>query len=133
MTRRSRPQSVRPRRFPGQNLVEFALVSVLLLMGIFGVVDLGRAVYARTTLTNAVREAARYGATNPPSSNTDSSAISGMKNAAQSHSSGLALQTDPNFTAGWMGGTVQCSQWSGGARPAVGAPQGWLPRALHLP
>ena len=50
----------RPRRaHRGQALVEFALaipIFVLLLMGIF---DLGRAVYAYSTLNNAAREAGR--------------------------------------------------------------------------
>jgi hypothetical protein len=119
---------------PGQNLVEFALVSLLLLMGIFGVVDLGRAVYARTTLTNAVREAARYGATNPPKSDVDGPGIQALRDAAQQRSAGLTLVTDPNFVpgGGWKGGSVQCSTW-----PTGGAPQGltvgWMPPVLHMP
>ena len=52
-------------RFPGQSLVEFGLLSLLLMTLVAGIVDLGRGVYTRTTLSNAVREAARYGATDP--------------------------------------------------------------------
>lgn len=52
-------------RFAGQSLVEFGLISLLLMTMVAGVVDLGRGVYSRTTLSNAVREAARYGATDP--------------------------------------------------------------------
>lgn len=64
-TGRTGETTARPRRFRGQGVVEFALVSLLLMTMVAGVVDLGRGVYARTTLSNAVREGARYGATNP--------------------------------------------------------------------
>jgi Flp pilus assembly protein TadG len=43
----------------GQALVEFALAIPLLLVIVFGIFDLGRAVYASSTLNNAAREAAR--------------------------------------------------------------------------
>ena len=71
-------------RFPGQSLVEFGLVTLLLMTMVAGVIDLGRGVYARTALSNAVREAARYGATNPRSSQ-------GIINAAKHTSPGLNL------------------------------------------
>ena len=45
----------------GQGLVEFALVLLLLLLIIFGVLDLGRVFFATITITNAAREGARYG------------------------------------------------------------------------
>ena len=62
---RGRPPSTKPRLYKGQSATGFALVSLLILTMTLGVVDLGRGVYARTALTNAVREAARYGSTNP--------------------------------------------------------------------
>ena len=40
----------------GQSAVEFALSSLLLLTMIFGTIDLGRVVFLRTMVTNAVRE-----------------------------------------------------------------------------
>ncbi len=46
----------------GQGLVEFALVLPLLVLIIFGVLDLGRAFYSLIAITNAAREGARYGA-----------------------------------------------------------------------
>jgi Flp pilus assembly protein TadG len=53
----------RPRRrdHRGQALVEFALVLPILLLLIFGLVDLGRAIYAQNALSEAAREGARYG------------------------------------------------------------------------
>ena len=47
------------RRGRGQSLVEFALILPIFLLFIFGILDLGRAVYAYHTLNNAAREAAR--------------------------------------------------------------------------
>lgn len=43
----------------GQALVEFALIVPIFLLLLFGLFDLGRAVYAWSTINNAAREAAR--------------------------------------------------------------------------
>ncbi len=48
----------------GQALVEFALVFPLLIFMLLGLVDLGRAVYAFSALSNAAREGARVAAVN---------------------------------------------------------------------
>jgi Flp pilus assembly protein TadG len=45
----------------GQSLVEFALSSVVLLLLVGGLVDIGRAIYIGEALTNATREGARHG------------------------------------------------------------------------
>jgi Flp pilus assembly protein TadG len=45
----------------GQSLVEFALSSVVLLLLVGGLVDIGRAVYISEALSNAAREGARHG------------------------------------------------------------------------
>jgi Flp pilus assembly protein TadG len=44
----------------GQALVETALILPLFLMLLMGIVDMGRAVWATTSLSSAAREAARY-------------------------------------------------------------------------
>lgn len=46
----------------GQNLAEFALLLPLLLTLVLGTLDLGRCFYTYVAMTNAAREAARYGA-----------------------------------------------------------------------
>jgi Flp pilus assembly protein TadG len=49
-------------RFDGQRsqaLIEFALISPVLLLLIFGIIDIGRAVFYYDTLTHAAREGAR--------------------------------------------------------------------------
>jgi Flp pilus assembly protein TadG len=47
-------------RSKGQELAEFAIVLPLLLLIVFGVLDLGRLFHALITITNAAREGARY-------------------------------------------------------------------------
>src|SRR2546428_6136950 len=46
----------------GQSLVEFAVSSVVLLLLVGGVVDIGRSIYVSEALSNAAREGARHGA-----------------------------------------------------------------------
>ncbi len=104
-------QHTRAPRFPGQSLVEFGLVSLLLLTMVAGVVDLGRGVYSRTTLSNAVREAAHYGSTNPRDNE-------GIVAAATNTSPGLSLavtgadpQRPDKLFDSWTqnGGAIHCT------------------------
>ena len=46
----------------GQSLVEFALSSVVLLLLVGGLVDIGRAIFITEALSSAAREGARHGA-----------------------------------------------------------------------
>jgi len=48
-------------RDQGQALVEFALVIVFLFMLLFGIIDFARLFFAYATMSNGVREGARYG------------------------------------------------------------------------
>ena len=50
---------------PGQSLVEMALVLPLLMILLVGVVDVGRAMFAKIAITNASREGARYASRYP--------------------------------------------------------------------
>ena len=49
----------------GQALVEYALVLPLLLLLVFGIIDLGIAVFSYDTIANAAREGVRYGIIDP--------------------------------------------------------------------
>ena len=51
-------------RTSGQELIEFALVLPLLLLFLFGAVDLGRLFHATVAITNAAREGSRFGGLN---------------------------------------------------------------------
>ena len=48
-------------RARGQSLVEFALTLPIFLLVVFGLIDLGRAVYVNNSLAEAARDGARYG------------------------------------------------------------------------
>jgi Flp pilus assembly protein TadG len=81
------------RNTTGQATVEFALCATVFFMIIFGTIDLGRVVFLKSQLDNAVREGARYGKIHE----TD---ISGVKAKVVSYSnSGLTTS----------GVTVTCS------------------------
>lgn len=54
----------------GSNLVEFALVSPVFFLFVFGLVDIGRGMMASSLLTNAARSGCRVGVL-PGKSNTD--------------------------------------------------------------
>jgi Flp pilus assembly protein TadG len=70
--------STQSRRFAeqAQGLVEFALVLPLILLVIFGTVDLGRAIYAYNTAGEAARQAARLGIVDQTVSDVQARAIS---------------------------------------------------------
>ena len=56
-------------RSKGQSLAEFALILPILALLIFGLLDLGRAVYMYNTLANAARTGARVAAVNQNAGN----------------------------------------------------------------
>jgi Flp pilus assembly protein TadG len=51
-----------PRGQSGQSLVEFALSSVVLLLLVGGLIDIGRAIFIQEILSGAAREGVRHGA-----------------------------------------------------------------------
>jgi len=68
------PSSGRRARDRGTAAVEFALVLPLLLLIVFGIIDLGRALNAQITLTEAAREGVRLEALGYPIAAVDASA-----------------------------------------------------------
>lgn len=74
------------RRSPAQATAEFAIVSTLFFMMVFGAFDIGRGVYMYSELTNSVREGARYGEVEP----SDTSSI---KQRVVNKSPGLGLSS----------------------------------------
>jgi Flp pilus assembly protein TadG len=55
----------------GSVLLETALTLMVLLILIFGIIDLGRALYTESNLISAAREGARYAAVDPTVANND--------------------------------------------------------------
>lgn len=65
------PKATLPHGFAcerGQSLVEFALVAPLLIILMVGILDVGRAVNAYVTISNAAREGSHYAALHPTAS-----------------------------------------------------------------
>lgn len=131
MMRGERPH-FRPQR--GQSVVEFAFVSIIIMLIIFGTIDLGRGVFARAMLTNAVREGTRYGIVNATQLLTVNGGIdayqTGIAKAAAARSPVLGL-TETNFpttniTCAPAGSTTfttnYCVTGPSGALPGNGYP-----------
>jgi Flp pilus assembly protein TadG len=85
--RRLRPSG---RGSRGQTLVEFSLVFPLFILLLFGLIDLGRLVYASNAISEAAREGARWGSVQARSS----SDLPGIEAHAVANVSGI-----PNVTA----------------------------------
>jgi Flp pilus assembly protein TadG len=66
----------------GQGLLEFALVLPILLLVVFGVLDLGRIFFATINLTNAAREGVRYLTLHPDDVTNPGGTFKGSKTAA---------------------------------------------------
>jgi Flp pilus assembly protein TadG len=79
----------------GQSLVEFALVSPLFLLLMFGAIDFGRLIYTYSAISSASREGARLIATEPQQQ-SDCTAIARMEQVGQ----GFPLRVDPQSLAG---------------------------------
>jgi Flp pilus assembly protein TadG len=69
----------------GQSAVEFALILPVLLLIVFGILDLGRAVYSQMVMSDAVREGCRVAVVQ---SNSNATVIQTVLNYA----TGVALQ-----------------------------------------
>jgi Flp pilus assembly protein TadG len=82
---RAQIRSSRERLPPrGQELVEVAILTPLLLLIAFGVLDLGRLFHASITITNAAREGARYATFHPDD-------VAGIIGAAQGEAQGSGI------------------------------------------
>ena len=100
----------------GSSLVEFALVVPLLLLLLFGVIDLGRVFFTQMSLQNAVRQAGRFAVTgnhlpDPNNSSSTLSRVDSIKLVAQQAAAGLDVsqiqissQTGGSVGAGRAGG-----------------------------
>jgi Flp pilus assembly protein TadG len=77
----------------GQSLVEFALVIPIFLLLIFGLFDLGRAVYAYNAVQNAAREAVRVAIVDQ--------SVDAITTEAQDHAVGLRLEAS-NITVSFL-------------------------------
>jgi Flp pilus assembly protein TadG len=80
------------RRGRGVGIVEFALASLIFLPITLGTLDFGRAIYQYSQFENAVREAARFGKTDPTN-------VSGMQAKADEYGAGLGIAISASRSA----------------------------------
>jgi len=76
----------------GQELVELALLLPVLLLIVFGVLDLGRLFHVYITITNSSREGARFGSFDP-------SDVAGIRGAAKAEASGSGIALSDSMIA----------------------------------
>jgi len=96
----------------GQSLVEFALVLPVFLLVMIGLFDIGRAVFAFNTISNASRESVRIAIVNQTEADVDAEAVK------QGVSLGLT-PADVTISYGDPSGTGTCSSPFVGCRAAV--------------
>ncbi len=70
-------------RSRGQSVAEFALVIPVVIVVLMGLFDLGRAVFAYNTITNAAREASRLGIVNQDTAKIEERAFNQAPTAEQ--------------------------------------------------
>lgn len=91
-------RALRSGEHSGQAIVEFAMVSVAFFSIVFGTIDLGRAVFMYSELTNSVREGARYGKLHPEQSAQIKSTV--RDKATSLNGDGLLFVDEPYCTGG---------------------------------
>lgn len=85
------------RRYPGQSLIEFAIIFPLLFFLVTGFLDLGRAIFYYSSLSNAVREATRYAIVNKNDLNQafNNPANNSLQDKVLEYAFGLSGTSDP--------------------------------------
>lgn len=96
-------QEDRPEGERGQALLEFALVIAFLLLVMFGIIDFARLFFGYATMSNGVREGARYAIVHP---NDDA----GIRAAAHNMMVviGAPVSVDPSFPDTDKNGNTGC-------------------------
>jgi Flp pilus assembly protein TadG len=118
-----------------QALIEFALVSPVLLLLLFGIVDIGRAIFYYDTLSHAAREGARTAArasnqlpTNAAVLATINAQLIGLK-ATEPCPQGPITASVPPLNTGWAYVTEPGPPASAETTPPANAPGGEYPAA----
>lgn len=83
------------RRSRGQGVAEFALVIPLFLVMLFGIIDLGRVIWANDALANAAREGARYASV---TGSSKVNPIDSTKDQIKDYTKNFAIAAGTNIT-----------------------------------
>lgn len=87
----------------GQSVVEMAIMAPILMLILAAIIDLGRAIDAYISMTNGVREGARYGALHPTDPGTIALRTVNEANGTNVFITGVNL-TPANVTVSYPGG-----------------------------
>ena len=126
------------RRSPGQEsqaLIEFALISPLLLLLIFGIIDIGRAVFYYDTLDHAAREGARVAVKASSTEPTNASVLAAVIQqvvgvpVTQPCPQGPISSSTPPANSAWLYITEPNPPGSVETNPPMNAPGGEYPAA----
>lgn len=102
---------MRAARQAGQTATEFALITPVLFLMIFLIVDFGRAIYIQATLNQAVNEGARVAVRGEPPSYAQPSDVD-VESAVKSRASGVSLANPcPNGPINGLSGLPQNQGW----------------------
>jgi len=124
------------RRHRGQEsqaLIEFALISPILLLLIFGIIDIGRAVFYYDTLNHAAREGARAAATAPSTFPTNATVLTAVVaqvvgvSITEPCPQGPVSSSTPPANAAWLYVTEAPAPTSFESTPPMNAPGGEYP------
>jgi len=124
------------RRSPGQEsqaLIEFALISPLLLLLIFGIIDIGRAVFYYDTLDHAAREGARVAVKASSTEPTDAMVLAAViqqvvgVTVTQPCPQGPISSGTPPANTAWLYITEPNPPGSAESNPPMNAPGGEYP------
>ncbi len=85
-------------RTRGQGLVEFALILPIFLLMIFGILDIGRAIYAYNTVANSARTAARVALVNQDPEAVEKAAVDEAVGLGLHWSAAAPYSDDVTFT-----------------------------------
>jgi hypothetical protein len=125
----------RKRGQESQALIEFALISPLLLLLIFGIIDIGRAIFYYDTLNHAAREGGRAAITSAAPMPTDASVLAvviaqvvGVTVTEPCPQGPISASTPPANSA-WLYITEPNPPASAESTPPMNAPGGEYPAA----
>ncbi len=94
------------RREEGQSAFEFLLVLPLFVLAFLLVVDLGMLMYQYVSVSNAVREGARFGAVNCGDGSCEDDGSETVKQRTIARSSGILNPNSNSVTVGFLDNTV---------------------------
>lgn len=104
----------------GSNIVEMAVLMTVLLLIVLGVIDVGRAIFIKVELANAVRAGALYGAQGPTTASDTSGITTAIRNESPDIGASITnIAIGPAYCQCVGGGTVTCGASGCGAAPQI--------------